>query len=951
MKKIWTWMLSSILFSGFVVTTTETFDKLSISNLADSPFHPDIKISNSASATVRQEGNLAKGSTKENYYGTTEIIWTNYASTWEQFKKYYKTISLNANGYADGKQAGKKSFSSVSIAVSSIAQQSSWHANSVLRASGSKYCLTYTNKSFTWGSYNQSGVYYDAIVSGSTIKLRFYLWTEAYQYGTGSIWTESYLNYRGGTISSSWKLSAIKDSLNSALSNQIKLESNYSGSLEDPNNIKDPTGKGNDETTLINGVIAKVLGDEYGAWKQYIQPFSFSNATRQATIVFKFLDPVTKQQQVWSFNTPINITLSHDYWGKSLSERLHIEPGQIVNPEDSTKGMVPDVGLQIEPDKVSETYGGNMQYHTTAHIEFDGLEDSTEWMTVNGQLVEVLNNKFIYDMVDNRVENGDQAVNVYDIIIYHDDGSYKEQYQIKYTISSLVPTLEAKWYAWDPETNPDQKKLITPTLSNGKTNPDYDKEVNPKTGTKTQIIWVKKKSQYPFPLDPLNKQGELINPNANAEDYDLGFIAEGSVAGMGVQQSFKPSQVKSVSREGVDDALKEFTEPNDKQKLTEIIPNKNNTYWSWQGMWHYITKTLDGLAYEKYVLIGPNYQNKYPRFLDVLNDSTIAVDFWTTIHGFHLKNYLAKYKNLDSGNISILNYEQVVSYWKEYTSDIIAQRIPVDPNPANYLDLSEISFWTIKMNLTSVDLIKEEIIKQVQSQLAKTSLIYQEDYQFKSFGDDRIKELLDYDSEGDATIELDISALTTSTRAIGSNTIKVKNNIHYDPDRVFDLSKIKPWFYTQNFSELTIEQLRDNWILASIEKKLISAKAELVYQTDYGVQSIDDETLAQFISSKELVSLSITIYALDSSLKVINGTTLELTNDPEGQIAPTKPPAPDPDPNPLPPNNTWIAKQTNLIIMSVVVVLIVTTIGTIIFFKYRLKKGIGGKKKKNQLKK
>jgi|GEM_PF-6009032 len=44
-------------------------------------------------------------------------------------------------------------------------------------------------------------------------------------------------------------------------------------------------------------------------------------------------------------------------------------------------------------------------------------------------------------------------------------------------------------------------------------------------------------------------------------------------------------------------------------------------------MWHYIIRTSDQLASEKYVLIGDNYQDKYSRFLDVLNDSTIAVDF------------------------------------------------------------------------------------------------------------------------------------------------------------------------------------------------------------------------------------------------------------------------------------------------------------------------------------
>lgn len=953
MNKVWQLFLSSLLIFSFVVSVGAIFERLN-GNFAGSPFHPDIEISTGASGTIRQEGNLAKGSTKESYYGETEIAWTNYANSWTEFEKYYQTITLYANGYADGKSAGEKTFTNVNLAVANLDHQSNWHSNADLRASGSKYCLVYTRYQFTFGSYDQAGVYYDAIVSGSFIKLRFYLWTQAYQAGIGSIWTESHLDYTGGLVSSSWKLSAVKDSLSSALANQIKLESNYSGSLEDERNINDPTGKGNDETTLINGVIAKVLGDEYQYWRQngYIQQYAFSNITREATILFKFPDPVTNVQQVWTFYTPIVITLSQDYWGKLLSERLHIAPGQIVNPEDSTKGMIPDVGLQLEADKVTANYGGNIQYHTTAHVEFDGMENSSEWMTVNGEPVEVLNNKFIYDMVDTRVESGENAVNTYDIILYHDDGEYKEQYQIKYTISNLVPVLEEKWYAWNPDANLEQKKLITPTLPNGKINPDYDREVNAKTGTKTQIIWVKKKSQYPFPLDPLNQVGEVIDSARNPEAYDLGFLAEGSVAGMGVQQLFKPNEVKAVVREGVDDTLNEFLEPNERQKLTEISPDADNKYWSWQGMWHYITKTSDGLAYEKYVLIGAKYQDKYPRFLDLLPDSSIAVDFWTTIHGLHLKNYLAKYKNLGSGAVSKLTYEQVASYWKEYTSDVVAQRIPADPNPATYQDLSKILFSTIKMNLIAIDLMREEIIEQVKKQLVSTNLIYNEDYELTPFDDAKIKELLNYDSKGSAATDLNIKALATSTKAIGSNTIRVINNIHYDRDQVFDLASIAPWSFRQNFSQLSVQQLKNNWILGSINSKLEVAYADLLYQTDYEVQPLDDETLQQFLKSSEPIELKIMVMALDESLKAINYTTLTLINDPDAETAPPVPPTPNPDPNPVSPNNnSWIGRTENLIMMSIIVVLLVGTTGTIVFFKYRLKKGIGGKKKKNKVEK
>lgn len=950
MIKILKIFLSSILISSFIISETKIFEKIS-TNTLNSPFHPTITFFNSATEINRQQGNLPKKDW-DMYTGLTEINWTNYANSWAQFIQYYKTITLNASGYAEGKSAQRNNFSNVLISTSGIEQQNNWHDNVTLRANSSKYCLAYTWHSFTFGSYDKAGVYCDVIRSGDFIKLRFYLWINAYQAGTGSIWAESYVNYNGGSISTSWNLNTIKNSLNTALSNQINLTSNYSGSLEDENNINDPSGKNNDETTLINSKIAKILGNEYDDWQQYIQPIAFSDKLRQATTVFKFTSPTDNKQQVWEFKTPINIILSHDYWGKSLKDRLRINPGKIVNPQDSTKGMVKDKGLQLEPDQVTENYGGNIQYHTTAHIEFDGAEDSSEWLTVNNEPVEVLNNKFIYDMIDNRIDNSEKT-NVYDIVLHRSDGIYQEQYHIKYTINNLVPTLTEKWYGWNPEKNENQKNLITPTLPNGKTNPKYDQEVNPKTGTKTQIVWVKKKSQYPFPLDPLDQNGEVINSTKNPGDYDLGFIAEGSVAGMGVQQLFNASEVKNVLREGVEKSLNKFLNPTNQEKLTEINPDTDNKYWSWEGMWHYITQTSDGLAYEKYVLIGDSYQEKYSRFLDILNDSNIAVDFWTTIHGLHLKNYLAREKLLDSTEISKLNYEQVASYWKEYTSDIISQRISPNPEPVNYLDLSKIALYTIKMNLTTVDLIKEEIIKQVKKQLTGIDLIYQADYEFYPFDDESIRKLLDYDSNDNATINLTINALATSTKAIGSKTIKIINNTHYDPDNVVDLSKIefKPAMEPFSFDNFTVKQLKQ-WILTYINNSFKGNKNYLVpleYDIDYGISPFDDESLEHFITSEKRISLEFIVYAQDASLKAINATKFVLINDPDAPTAPPNPPVVNPDPEPIPSDQgSWITKKTNLIIMSVIVVLAVGGIGTIVFFKYRLKKGIGGRKLKNK---
>jgi len=114
------------------------------------------------------------------------------------------------------------------------------------------------------------------------------------------------------------------------------------------------------------------------------------------------------------------------------------------------------------------------------------------------------------------------------------------------------------------------------------------------------------------------------------------------------------------------------------------------------------------------------------------------------------------------------------------------------------------------MNLTTVELIKQEIINQIRNQLANVDLVYTVDYEFYPFDDESINKLLDYDSSGNATINLTINALATSTKTIGSKTIKIINNIHYDPNNVVDLSKIEftPAMQPFSFHDFTVEKLK-----------------------------------------------------------------------------------------------------------------------------------------------
>lgn len=714
----------------------------------------------------------------------------------------------------------------------------------------------------------------------------------------------------------------VKTKMDTNVNNKtIEIESDFSSSLVDPNNI--PA-----EKSALDTLIKQTLGSYYEKWKQYLGAYAYSDKTNSATVTMKFYNPATKNQVVWTFNVYIKVNLSKNYWDKTLAKRLTINPGIVMN----------DAGELVE-DKPTKWQSKDV-YGTTAQIVFDGAPDGSETMKVNGVPIETINNKFVFNMTDSQTkDNEDKPINEYHILLEKHDLKTWEvigNHEVTYLIKQNVPPLALKWYSWDPDKpgNENQKSLITPSLPDGSPNPNYDREVNEVTGTKTQIIWVKHPADNPFPLDPLDKDGNVIN---NDSDYEPGFIAEGSVSGMGIQQLFSDPWVKTVTRAKVDHRL---LNPTDKQI---IATDDKGSYWSWAGNYHYLITDQKGATANKFILIGQDYQNKYLKFLDVLNNPGIAVDFWTTTQGLHLKNYLVKYKQLTSKRIQELTFEQVMSYWKEYVSDVKSQRVPPDPNPVDYQDLGKLSFWTIKMNLTTVDLIKQEIIKQVKEQLARTDLIYDVDYQLKPFDNETLKNLLNYDSAGNATIDLNINALATSTKAIGTNTIKIINNTHYDSKTVIDLSTVKFAIRQFNFSSFTIEQLKA-WIFQDINQTFEFYQISLAYPDDYGVRPLDDATLNQFLTAEKLTRLTITIYAQDESLKAINGTTLELVNDPDAPIVPPDPPGPDPDPKPTPdPNPGGITASTSATwIVSLVLGFIVVTI-VVVYLKYHSKKkGIGG---------
>lgn len=325
------------------------------------------------------------------------------------------------------------------------------------------------------------------------------------------------------------------------------------------------------------------------------------------------------------------------------------------------------------------------------------------------------------------------------------------------------------------------------------------------------------------------------------------------------------------------------------------------------------------------------------------------------MQGLHLKYYLVNEKQFDSAAIQNLNFEQVMSYWKEYVSDIKGQHIPIPPTPDNIIKLDNITLNNIKMNASDIKTIKNNILNGYQSdkftvqgivkQLQSYGLQNNSDYQINNLDDANLNQLLNFDSTGSASITITISDLATSTKCSGSTKIIIINMKNSLVNAV-DLSQINFDTLTYNFSSFTTEQLK-TWILKYIMNVLANypyidennKQSLLQYQTDFDLQPFTNDILQNFLNSKTKTTLTLTISTLTTN-KAVNSTTLTLINDPTTTPVPPDPPQPKP-PTPIdpvdpitPPQPGWFKQGKNLVWFIPIVVL---GSGTIFFALWWIK--------------
>ncbi len=330
----------------------------------------------------------------------------------------------------------------------------------------------------------------------------------------------------------------------------------------------------------------------------------------------------------------------------------------------------------------NNVYGGEFEFVGDVKVKFNGAKDNSEVLFINGKKIDVLDNQFETVLQDLRLEQKENGgANKYKIEIKkfkQDKSEVEKSYSIDLITKSVVNVLQGKWFGWEPEKNLSQKKLISEYLlddsgneiigQDGKKleNPNYDPNIDPITGTKKQILWVK-------------NNGTDLRDNVFYQDSSIGngFIAEAAVAGKGINTTFSQNfrdDKATIKRYKVNQSNKKkfelapnvtnFSTNSRSQEGQDVKINNNEfDYFSNSGLWLYRAGYETDQQAFKLFLIGDNDNTKL--FSDIV-DSNIYTPFWQSPAGKKLEKYLTKVRGFNNKYIEKLSYEKIIAHWKSY---------------------------------------------------------------------------------------------------------------------------------------------------------------------------------------------------------------------------------------------------------------------------------------------
>ncbi|EXU60945.1 Mbov_0399 family ICE element protein [Mesomycoplasma ovipneumoniae] len=420
-----------------------------------------------------------------------------------------------------------------------------------------------------------------------------------------------------------------------------------------------------------------------------------------ARVWVTFDDPLDGQRKKFFLDGPKDASRYRTQWKptefflqREFSSRLELIPSTVLKYDQRLNRVVPTKAerKQINQQQSNQTssadanpnvYGGEFEFVGDVKVKFNGAKDNSEVLFINGKKIDVLDNQFETVLQDLRLEQKENGgTNKYKIEIKKfkkGTTEVEKSYSIDLTTKSVVNVLQGKWFGWEPNKNINQKKLISEYLlddsgneiigQDGKRieNPNYDPNIDPQTGTKKQILWVK-------------NNGSDLSDNIFYQDNTIGngFIAEAAVAGKGINTTFSQNfqdDKATIKRYKIDQSQKKkfslspqvttfSSSPTNNGQGQEVKINNNEfDYFSDSGLWLYRAGYETDQQAFKLFLIGDNDNTKL--FSDIVN-SDIYIPFWQSPAGKKLEKYLTQVRGFNSKYIEKLSYEKIIAHWKSY---------------------------------------------------------------------------------------------------------------------------------------------------------------------------------------------------------------------------------------------------------------------------------------------
>ncbi|ATZ17214.1 hypothetical protein ELUMI_v1c04900 [Williamsoniiplasma luminosum] len=507
----------------------------------------------------------------------------------------------------------------------------------------------------------------------------------------------------------------------------------------------------------------------------------FVQEENKVIIQFKDAQSLINEGQ-WIQNIPIkvNVRPTAIALNRSFLQRISIKPGNMIDPKNPGKSVLD------EPELIWDKEKPTFVYHNKVDFEFASSKSAKETVTVNGEPIEVYDNIFKKELLDQNLGlKPNEKYVQYDIIVngwdkIDENGQILPQpkprtINFSIAINSLISRSSFKWMAWDPVEDKNQPEkyqqwvLTQEKLPNKdgqlEANPKYDPTIDPKSGVRIQQVFVKTDKKYldkhPFPLDPFDLNGNFIKPENgfNEKNRTVGYFAEAYVVNKGVLNLFQDKTFdqafEKVERIQITDSEgKPVSSENSKPELVDF---KNEGQFSSSGLYEYFFyvkdkaplyqnssgKKLNPADVSTYPPTGNNIPasagNILHKFLFVSNKEVAYQKFTSlpfiknnpdimefnsgnSLVSHRLKWYLINKYNFTTQQLDVLNYENNFAYWKEYVSAAIDGKL-TPPEPGNnFLVLNQLKLDSLLRNQTDVLKLFKEIEAYAQEKVNKFAM-------------------------------------------------------------------------------------------------------------------------------------------------------------------------------------------------------------------------------------